>query len=211
MKTTTINCHDQTFTLHPSGAIYWGETDMVLIADVHFGKVSHFRKHGSAVPRSAIYQNFEQLNAVLSYFNPRVLCFLGDLFHSYINNEWILFRDWIKSINAQIILITGNHDIISTSKYEELNIHVHEEWQIGTILLTHHPECRENAFNLAGHIHPGVRLKGMGRQSLTTPCFFLKPNQLILPAFGVFTGKYIVTPQNEEKIYAIAEDEVLLV
>jgi len=39
IKTETITLHQQTFTLHPSGAMYWHETQMLLVADVHLGKV----------------------------------------------------------------------------------------------------------------------------------------------------------------------------
>ena len=79
-KPITIQNHN--FTLHPSGAMYWHEREMLLISDVHLGKVSHFRKHGSAVPKKAIAKNFEKLQDVIQSFAPKVICFLGDLFHS---------------------------------------------------------------------------------------------------------------------------------
>lgn len=209
MKVETITIHAQTFTLHPSGAMYWHEHKMLLIADVHLGKVTHFRKHGSAVPQSAIQDNFRQLDNVLSHFQPEVLCFLGDLFHSYINAEWLLFAEWIKTVSSQIILVAGNHDVISSSKYEEIDIEVTDQWQIGSILLTHIPELRNNAFNIAGHIHPGIRLKGLGKQSLSIPCFFKSSNQLILPAFGTFTGKHLIAPNQGDQVFAVTKDEVI--
>ncbi|MBP2833230.1 ligase-associated DNA damage response endonuclease PdeM [Aquimarina sp. U1-2] len=211
MKTVTISSYHQTFTLHPSGALYWHETDMLLIADVHLGKVSHFRKHGSAVPASVISHNFEKLDEVLAYFQPKVLCFMGDLFHSYLNTEWLLFTQWIEQVSSKIILIAGNHDIISPLQYKRVHVDVTDEWQIGSVLLTHIPEKREHAFNIAGHIHPGVRLQGLGRQWLSVPCFFNSPDQMILPAFGAFTGKYILTPTIHDNVYAITEREVIQV
>lgn len=211
IKTETITIHRQTFTLHPSGAIYWHELEMLLVADVHLGKVTHFRKHGSAVPQAAIRHNFKQMDMVLSDFNPKALCFLGDLFHSYINAEWLLFSEWTKTVSSKIILVTGNHDVISPLKYEGINISLTDEWQIGTILLTHIPETRDRIFNIAGHIHPGIRLKGLGKQSISIPCFVKKTDQMILPAFGAFTGKYIISPNKEDQLFAITKDEVILI
>ncbi len=207
--TQEITIHSQTFVLHPNGAAYWKEKSILLIADVHLGKITHFRKNGSAIPESAMYQNFDQLNDALQYFQPKTLCFLGDLFHSFINKEWLLFSEWIRKTTSKIILIAGNHDVISPLKYEELKISVVYEWIIDFVLLTHHPEEREDFFNISGHIHPGIRLLGLGKQSLSVSCFFKRKHQLILPAFGAFTGKYILTPQEEEDVFAITKDEVI--
>jgi len=209
MNTKVIQIFSQNFELHPSGALYWHEMEMLLIADVHFGKVTHFRKHGSAVPQAVIEQNFKQLNEVLHFFKPKVLTFLGDLFHSYINSEWKLFSEWVSQVDVNMNLISGNHDIIGPSKYEELDIHVTQEWKLGLFYLTHEPSVEKGFFNIAGHVHPGVKLQGEAKQYLTVPCFLQRSNQLILPAFGAFTGKYIVTPKEYDQIFVIADNEVI--
>ena len=41
------------FYLHKTGAIFWKEKDTLLLADIHLGKVGHFRKSGIPVPRKA--------------------------------------------------------------------------------------------------------------------------------------------------------------
>ncbi|GGW69823.1 putative phosphoesterase [Winogradskyella epiphytica] len=209
METLKINCHQRSFVLHPSGAAYWEEKGMLLIADVHLGKVTHFRKHGSAIPQASLYQNFEKLQAVVDYFKPKSVCFLGDLFHSSINSEWHLFKDWIEQLQSEVVLISGNHDIISKSMFDGINVTVKEEWLIDDFLLTHYPESRDGLFNLSGHIHPGVRLKGFGKQFLKVSCFFRREQQLIFPAFGNFTGKFIVEPNSKDRIYVNTRDEVI--
>lgn len=205
-----IMIRDILFVLHPSGAVYWKDQRMLMIADVHLGKISHFRKFGSAVPRSAINTNFDRLNEVVSCFNPAKICFLGDLFHSSLNNEWIYFEAWIKSQTANIILVKGNHDIISPRKFWDLKIGLEEELLIDAFLLTHHPEKRDGLFNISGHIHPGFKIHGLGRQTLNLPCFHRKPDQLTLPAFGAFTGKFLITPQRGDSIYVTTKDEVIM-
>ena len=207
----TIILNNQNFTLHQSGAIFWEEKKVLLISDVHLGKVAHFRKHGMAIPNDAIFENFVRLNLVVEMFQPERIIFLGDLFHSKINKEWELFSNWTKEINQEIILIEGNHDIIAKHNYEDLGIKIYSELVIDDFLLTHHPTEKDGFFNFCGHIHPGIKLKGIGKQFLNLACFFNKLNQMILPAFGEFTGNFYLTPTINDVVYAIANEEVIVV
>lgn len=211
MTSKSIEICKQEFILHPYGAAYWTEHSMLLVADVHLGKATHFRKNGMAVPEQAMYKPYEKLDAVCEAFQPKTLCFLGDLFHSYINREWDLFQEWVSKTSTALVLVSGNHDIIPEHRLEKLNITIKDDWEIDDFLLTHEPIDHPELFNLCGHIHPGIRLKGPGRQTLKLPCFFQKQQQLILPAFGEFTGNYVLTPGKTDKVFAVTPEEVLLV
>lgn len=204
-----INQHN--FTLHSSGCIFWNTKKILLVSDVHLGKIAHFRKHGMAIPNDAIFENFTKLNVVLELFKPEIIIFLGDLFHSKINKEWELFAKWTKEISQEIILVEGNHDIIDKENYKELAIKIYHELVIDDLLFTHHPSERNNFFNFCGHIHPGIKLKGLGRQFLNLPCFFQKPTQMILPAFGEFTGNFYMVPTENDLVYAITKEAVFKV
>ena len=206
-----ISFGNEELELHSSGAAYWRKKEMLLISDVHLGKISHFRKYGSAVPAEAISQNFKSLDNLIQAFQPKIICFLGDLFHSAINTEWRLFEEWVSNFNGKIILVAGNHDIISPLRYQQLGIEICEEMQSEALLLTHHPEKREGLYNMCGHIHPGYRLSGIGKQFLKLPCFYKSEDQLIFPSFGTFTGNYMISPQVGEEVYAITKKEVILV
>jgi DNA ligase-associated metallophosphoesterase len=207
--THPIKLHNQSFVLHFSGALFWQEKSMLLISDVHLGKVSHFRKFGAAVPQGAVQQNFNAMSSAIDFFNPTAVIFLGDLFHSSLNKEWQLFEAWVRLASAEILLISGNHDIISPIKYEELGIKVVAELQLDSFLMTHHPDEREGFFNFCGHIHPAIRLSGLGRQSVRLPCFYKTENQLIMPAFGEFTGSYVLEPSAGCEVFALLGDAVL--
>ena len=211
MTVKDIEINSEKFKLHPSGAVFWERRSMLLIADVHLGKATHFRKHGIAVPEQAMYTAYEKLDTLCDTFQPKTICFLGDLFHSYINNEWKLFQSWVRTVKPRVVLVTGNHDIIPEHKLEKLNIAIKDEWVLDEFLLTHEPANHPELFNLCGHIHPGIRLKGPAKQTLKLPCFFRKTQQLILPAFGEFTGKYLLTPDRTDRVYAVTPEEVILV
>lgn len=207
--TLDIQINSRSFILHCSGALYWVEKKMLLISDAHLGKVSHFRKHGAAIPGVLMHKNFDKLDSVVNLFNPELICFLGDLFHSTLNNEWLLFTDWVARTPLPMVLVAGNHDIISPKKYKDLDITIVSEWVHDGFLLTHHPEERTGVFTLSGHIHPAVVLGGKGRQFLKLPCFFRSPMQMILPAFGEFTGTYVMEPKESDTVYVITKEDVV--
>ena len=207
--TQSLIINEQHFTLHPAGGLYWEETNILMISDIHLGKVTHFRKYGAAVPPQAIAENFSLLDHTMDFFRPASLFFLGDLFHSYLNTEWQLFENWVGKTSIPLMLIAGNHDIICPTKYEDLGIRMVPELAIDSFLLTHHPCERNGFFNFSGHVHPAVKLLGKGRQSLRLPCFFKRQSQLILPAFGSFTGTHVLDKKSGDEVYAIADSQVI--
>ena len=204
-----IEIQKQFFVLHPSGAVYWEQKATLLLADVHLGKVAHFRKNGIAVPRKAEGAFYQKITGLLSTFKIHRLLFLGDLFHSFQNNEWHLFSAWVKQQKAEIILIEGNHDVIPDWKFEQLGIQVVPVLNEENFHFSHFPDKENEAFTFCGHVHPGVRLKGGGLQQLKLPCFFRTKNQLILPAFGAFTGLHLLTPKQGDQVFVSTGKEVI--
>lgn len=205
----TLKIVQQTFELLPQGAVYWQEQKALLLADVHLGKVSHFRKNGYAIPAQIQFSFYQKMEQLLTAHNVEKIFFLGDLFHSDRNAEWDRFVAWNQSLSQQTILVKGNHDILPTKVLEQSGLFVVTEWMEKNILLTHHPTDRSGLFNFSGHIHPGVRLQGAGRQRLKVPCFFHQPNQMILPAFGDFTGLHLLQPKAGDRVYALTGEAVV--
>jgi uncharacterized protein len=58
-------------------------------------------------------------------------------------------------------------------------------------------------------MHPGISLRGQGRQSLSFPCFYFAKEYCVLPAFSRFTGTYKVKPQKDETVFAVVEDAIM--
>ncbi|MGC1515733.1 MAG: ligase-associated DNA damage response endonuclease PdeM [Maribacter sp.] len=207
--THEIEISGQRFVMHYTGVLFWEEESMLIISDVHLGKVSHFRKFGAAVPQQAVRKNFDTMDTAVEYFKPAHLLFLGDLFHSSLNMEWELFVNWVGNQTANITLVSGNHDIISPINYADIGVAVIPELISGAFLLTHHPEERDGLFNFSGHIHPAIKMSGLGRQSIRLACFYKTEHQLILPAFGEFTGTYTLEPCEGCEVFALLGDAVL--
>ncbi len=193
-------------------AIWLSHRKTLLLADLHFGKINHFRKAGIPVPAKANDKNTETLIDLLNETKPDRVIFLGDLFHSHYNEEWSVVGQILKHFSlCSFELVRGNHDIMSQLQYQRQKITVHENsLRLGDLMLSHEPMTTipEGNYNLAGHVHPGVRLEGKGRQALTLPCFYFGKESGILPAFGSFTGIALITPRKEDRIFVIVNNQV---
>ena len=197
------------FYLDKTGAIFWKEKNTLLLADIHLGKVDHFRKSGIPVPRKAKGVFYEKIKKLKYSFNFSQIIFLGDLFHSSLNNEWFLFENWVKKSFLKIILIKGNHDIIPKSKFKQVGIKTYDEFKIEKFFFTHHPKKKYGFFVFSGHIHPGVKLIGKGKQIMKFPCYIYNKDQIILPSFGGFTGMHLPKIKNDDKVFVITNKEVI--
>ena len=200
---------DQTLLLLPEKAIYWKDKSMLILADVHLGKAGHFRKSGIPISDLVHSKDIYTIEKLINEFQPKEVVFLGDLFHSDHNQGWEIFRRWIRSkAPLQFKLVLGNHDVLDATAYRIKNLEVIEVLDSKPFSLTHIPE-ETSYYNLAGHIHPAVKLRGKGRQSLRLPCFYFGLHNGILPAFGNFTGTARISITKEDELFVIADHKVV--
>ena len=206
-----IEIRGEKLFLLPEKAIYWEAKELLIIADLHVGKSSHFRKNGIAVPATAENKNWTVLTALFEKIKPKRVNFLGDLFHSVYNQEWEVFTTLLNTFpKIQFELTLGNHDILDPKLYENSKLKVFKELVEPPFILTHEPlETKSDLYNLAGHIHPGVKLKGKGNQKHRLACFYFGKYNGLLPAFGSFTGLATIRVKKTDQIFVIAGDEVI--
>lgn len=203
--------------LLPQKVIYIPKYKKLIISDWHLGKLTHFRKEGIFVPSPAIEEELERLNLLINELDIKEIVFLGDLFHSIWNADWEKFKSYINHISKQAIKCTltkGNHDILSDNHFYNMEIQVIKEIVLSEgIVLSHEPiiGLPHYMYNIVGHIHPGCLIEVGARQSFKLPCFFLQDNVLTMPAFGKFTGLYLVKKAVNNTIYAIVNDSVIAI
>jgi uncharacterized protein len=210
----TFDWQGLSLLLLPEKAVFVPENKMLLIADPHFGKAAHFRKAGIPVPEELHAADLTKIKRLVEMTDTRQLVFLGDLFHSDFNSSWIDLEHSLDQLSGKVTihLVKGNHDILPASIYRSSSWTIHEEsYQVGPLLLTHEPmeSVPDGLLNCCGHIHPGIRLRGSGRQQLMLPCFYNCGSQLILPAYGRFTGLVSMTCTKRDKVFAIAGSKVI--
>ena len=199
-------------------ALFWENESTLIVADLHIGKTGHFRKEGIGVPQQVYKDDLHRLVSQILFFKAERLIIVGDLTHSTANKEIDLFGKWRHDFSSlDVHLIKGNHDILEEKWYSEAGISVSiRQHQLKNFLFIHDiltPDIKavKDQYIFSGHMHPGISIKGRGRQSLHFPCFYFTKEYCVLPAFSRFTGTYKVEPQKGEKAFAIVEKDILSV
>lgn len=220
---------DEPVGLLPSGLLVLPQRGTGFVADLHLGKTTHFRRAGVAVPDGADAATLSRLEADLQALRLRHLVVLGDLVHSRqalspslqaqlqgLHERWS---------TLQLHLVWGNHDRPAQQALSAMlkplgwQTCPDSGWQDGPVRGLHEAHDAEplagTRLTLLGHLHPGVRLRGAGRQRLRLPCFAAgavgQGTQVLLPAYGHFTGQSLQLPLESPWVYAIAGDAVLAV
>ena len=130
--------------------------------------------------------------------------------------DW--FIKWRNDVEyLSIRLVRGNHDILNRKFYSTAGIDVSEDqWLEHPFCFTHDIELKcnddliaKNSYTFSGHIHPGIKINGIGKQTLRFPCFYFTKDFAILPAFSRFTGLASIHPAFEDKIFALVEKNVI--
>lgn len=205
-----IELNGTTWELLAQGVAWWVERRWLAVADAHFGKAAAFRARGVPVPQGTTSDNLARLDALIDALRPTTLVFLGDLFHAreaHAPATLAAFERWRERHAAlDVVLVEGNHDLSAGAPPAALRIRcVAEPWIVDGIALCHHPQTVPGAMVLAGHLHPAVRLSGRADESLRLPCFWLRDDCVVLPAFGSFTGGAGIARAPGERVFAIAE------
>lgn len=200
----------QHFQLIAEKALYWQEQQMLIVGDIHLGKVSHFRKNGIFLPEQLIAQDIMRLQQLIDTYKPKTFCVLGDLFHSDYNKEWNNFKAFRNKNEAiDFLLVQGNHDSLHPSFYAQLPMELVPKFQSEGVVLIHETNEKIKEFQITAHVHPAFVLSGKAKQSLRLACFYKKENELIIPAFGKFTGMHTIKKRAKEQVFAIAENQLI--
>jgi DNA ligase-associated metallophosphoesterase len=171
-----------------SGALYWPGEGMLVVADMHLEKGSHFARRGQMLPPYDTRETLVALARAIDKFEADAVIALGDSFHdadgparlSEENRQILAIlmedRDWF--------WVTGNHD---PALPDWLGGTVLGEIVIGGITFRHAPLAGPHTHEVAGHMHPAAKISLHGA-TLRRPCFAGNGRRLVLPAFGAFTG-----------------------
>jgi DNA ligase-associated metallophosphoesterase len=211
----TVAAGDETLLLLPGRAAFWPRAATLLIADAHLGKAAAFRRAGIPVPRGTTDENLARLSALVRDCGAARIVFLGDLVHDAAARRAAshAFVRWRQAhCDLEILLVRGNHDRRAGDPAREWNVDVAcEPFVEGGLALCHTPRHVPGSYAVAGHIHPGVRLSGRGRETIRLPCFWFTRGHAVLPAFGAFTGLADVCPSAEDGVFVEIGDGTLAV
>ena len=207
-----VSCADQKLVLLPDGAVFWRDAAALWLSDLHLGKAAHFRKHGVPIGSEPTLGTLHRLREQLKALKPERVWLLGDLFHSDVNREWEPFAGLCAEFDhVAWTLVKGNHDLIPAALLRESGIDQVDRLDQPPFTFTHDPADLQPdfGFHVCGHIHPGIRLRGGGRQALRLRCFHFSDAQAVMPAYGAFTGLHAIKPAKADRVFAMTGEAVV--
>lgn len=198
--------------LLPEHGVWCPRTRTVWVADLHLGKEESFRKSGFPVP-DLREDDLSRLSHMLERTSANQLVILGDLIHARSGLSTRLteeFSNWrVQHAGIDIVLIRGNHDQHAGDPPSEWQLRcVDAPHAAGDLLQSHVPLFDNVRPNLAGHLHPKYRLRSRA-EDLKFPCFLLRRQTLVLPAFGRFIDHGLIVPHVADDIYIVVEGEII--
>lgn len=196
----------QHLAILPQKALFWQEQKALLLADVHAGKASHFRKNGIPLSTDLLLNDLNKIEILLKKTLANKLIILGDLFHSSSNIENTLVENWVDGLGVSTELVLGNHDIHSLANSR---IPTKLPYVLDGILLSHEPTESEH-LNIHGHLHPAFTLAGKARSQLKLPAYYINEQYITLPAFGSTTGQRMYAEMCKNSRIILVTDDGLL-
>lgn len=185
-KTASIQFHNAHLTLNGDGTIFWPDKSLLIVSDLHLEKGAALSK-GAPLPHYDTIDTLQRLQNRLFETRPQRLVCLGDSFHT-TERAFLLPPDHLQRLHqfakqTEIIWVTGNHDAHLPAR---LPGRIVNDIEISGIRLSHETE-RAQIPTISGHYHPKARVHLRAR-NLSARCFIEAPNDIIMPAFGSYTG-----------------------
>jgi uncharacterized protein len=200
----------QTLRLLPEKVALWLERNMLLVADLHFGKATTFQALGVAVPRGHGEADLTKLAEICKKVKPSSVAVLGDLFHAPAGVSEALVSSIatvFKTLETAIFWIAGNHDRQLHKLAETLGMRLEKTMRLDDLELSHQPKTTATAC-VCGHLHPRVQLWSQ-KQKLELPCFVREKTRLILPAFSSFSAGTTIKAAPNRQRFACADNQLL--
>ncbi len=200
-------------TLLPERAVFSASERTLFVADLHLGKAAAFRAAGEPAPFGASEETLRRLGTLSDGLGAERLVILGDFAHgraSVTEGLACSLRDWRRRRAAlDCLIVLGNHDRRAGPLYVGCGFATTgAPALVAGVECRHHPleddADRPGRLTLAGHLHPVARISGRGRDSVSLPCFVVAGRQIVLPAFGEFTGGSLVWPVFGKRIVLVA-------
>ncbi len=177
----------ETLLADAAGVLCWPAYDTLIVSDLHLEKGSALAARGYLAPPYDTHQTLFYLAQLVDKYRPaRIIC-LGDSFHDCEAEDRMAEAD--RAIltglmhGRQWIWVAGNHDPAPPECFGGI---VTARYQLGPLVFIHQA-AHNDPFEVSGHFHPKAATLVKSTR-LSGRCFVIDRGQLILPAFGTYTG-----------------------
>ena len=188
MTAAPVHLAGERLMLDPMGGLFWPETGLLAVSDLHLEKGSSQARNGSLLPPWDTHATLDRLTLLLRRWKPRIVVTLGDSFHDP-EAASRLPRAELARLNAMteahsFIWVLGNHDPHPPNGVGGAFV---EEFATHPLLFRHEAVPRAAVGEIVGHHHPKASIPARGA-TVSRPCFVFDSRRLMMPAFGAYTG-----------------------
>jgi DNA ligase-associated metallophosphoesterase len=188
----------ETLLADAAGVLYWPKHETLIVSDLHLEKGSASAARGFPAPPYDTRETLLALAALIEKYEPeRVIC-LGDSFHDddaegrMAPEDQLLLAGLIE--NREWVWVAGNHDPAPGDGFGGT---VTGRYELGPLVFIHQA-AHNDTHEVSGHFHPKAATLVKSTR-LSGRCFVIDRGQLILPAFGTYTGGLdVLSPPMQE-------------
>lgn len=169
------------------GALWIPDARALVVSDLHLEKGSAYAARGQMLPPYDTRATLGRLAALMARCAPDIVVSLGDSFHDVAGPARMADAD-AAALAALVgaadwVWIVGNHDPALPAGLGGRQAHA---LSLGALTLRHEPTPGATG-EIAGHLHPCAKVAARGR-AVRARCFATDGAQLVMPAFGAYTG-----------------------
>ena len=182
-------------TITSDRCLILSEGPTVVIGDLHLGYERALEQEGMYLPRINTDSIREDLNNIISRYEPERFVLLGDIKHDFRHAGFEEKREVRKIFTllteaAQVVAIKGNHDNYLQNIISDLGLLAVDHIDIMGFRLEHGHEDSGKRPVIIGHEHPSVRIPGSVGGGLKIQCFVHaeKDGVIVLPPFSPFAS-----------------------
>ncbi len=171
------------------------EGPTAVIGDLHLGYERALEQEGLYLPRINTSSIRDDLNDIISNYEPSRIVLLGDVKHDFKHAGWEE-RNQVRSIieliaeDAEAVVVKGNHDNFIQNIISDMGILAVDHIDVMGYRLEH-GHCDSGVRPvIIGHEHPSVRIPGAVGGGLKVHCFVhaRKEGVIVVPPFSPFAS-----------------------
>ncbi len=171
-------------------ALFLRDERALVISDLHLGFEGALAEQGVSIPRFQRRVILERLGKMLDRVKAEKVIVAGDFKHEFSRNltdEWIEVKQVLRFVKerATPVLVRGNHDNYLATILGDLNLPLHDRYDIANVTIVHgHEDVSTLHPIVMGHEHPALKLKDELGAVVSVPAFLVTPALIVLPAFS---------------------------
>lgn len=171
-------------------ALFLREERALVVSDLHLGFEGALAEQGVSIPRFQRRVILERLGKMLDRVKAEKVIVAGDFKHEFSRNltdEWIEVKQVLRFLRDRVtpVLVRGNHDNYLATILGDLNLPLHDRFDIAGHTIIHgHEEVSTLHPIVMGHEHPAVKLKDDLGAVVSVPAFLVTEQLIVLPAFS---------------------------